>query len=227
MHKKVLIFQYGKVGSTTLRCNTTGEYFDLAIEDNNEYPDTVQTHSSWVASDFIEKNANEEILVICPLRLPVDRNLSDFWENIENRVPDWRNMNVNEINLHFDNSVFINHTNWWLDAFFKLFKIDKTIFRFDFASKYNCIKNKNCTILLYRFEDFKFVVNNVLPKFGIDVTDSYNIGNSKPYSEKYKEHKKMFRLTQEEANDIRNSEFINMFNTKNDIEEHINKWIDA
>ena len=74
---KILLYQYGKVGSTSFRkAIPNSTYIHKPLEEYNYR--LIQTHEHDVAEDVIKKHPN--ILVLVIVRLPITRSLSDFWE---------------------------------------------------------------------------------------------------------------------------------------------------
>ncbi len=101
-YEKILIFQYGKVGSSSiLHCENErgaiGNATSLKIyEDNKEYNEyIIQTHSHEVAKDILSKYKN--ILVINIVRFPIDRNISAFFENIKLFYENYNQVSINEL----------------------------------------------------------------------------------------------------------------------------------
>jgi len=56
MYSKILVYQYGKVASTTIRCNGNFNYFPDVCIDYDTF--IIQTHSHFVAKDVINKYKN-------------------------------------------------------------------------------------------------------------------------------------------------------------------------
>ena len=69
---KILLYQYGKVGSTAIRNSIVNSKY--ISKPNRVYPYTlIQTHNHSVAEDVLKKHP--DVLVIVIVRLPVNRNI--------------------------------------------------------------------------------------------------------------------------------------------------------
>ena len=220
---KILIYQYGKVGSSSIRFNCNGIYIGKR---KGYYPERViQTHSHEVAKDILLKHKN--ILIINIVRLPVERNLSAFWERHKFNVPYYRNKSIYSINHLFNNMSKhkILSCDDWMVNFFKTIDIDPDRFGFDKSKKSKLICKGPNKFLFFRFEDWDYIEKNVLPNYGINIKKKINISSKKEYSDYYLLHKKIYKLNESEISNIRNSVFLNKFYTSKTIEEHIKKWI--
>ena len=226
-YDKILIYQYGKVGSTSLRFNNSGKYYPNIKEEYNSH--IIQTHSHDVAKDVINKYKN--ILIINIVRFRIDRELSAFYQNIHRYCPNYKELSYDKIfdiynNLHNDeykNKEFL--TDKWMYNLFNNLNIDIKKFNFDIDKKHTIIKlSNNNDILFYRLEDFDYIKSNILPKFSITCETKKNVGFSKPYSEIYKIHKKKYKISDIEKELILNSEIFNIFYTKEELLDYIKKY---
>lgn len=85
-YKKVLIYQYGKVGSTSIlkSCLNSAHYKSIQKTYDEEF---LHTHSHKVARDILSKYEN--ILLINIVRLPIDRNISAFFQDIPKKIKNY------------------------------------------------------------------------------------------------------------------------------------------
>ena len=128
-YSKILVYQYGKVGSTALRTqNGDGKYYpDVA----NEYKEfVIQTHNHQVAKDVLEKYEN--ILIVNVVRLPINWALSSYWENIHRKIPNYLEMSlagILDIVPFYANS--LSYLDNWMNMFFNTINIECESFLFD------------------------------------------------------------------------------------------------
>jgi hypothetical protein len=219
-YSKVLLYIYGKVGSTSIRYSGDGAG---RVDISDEYPEyIIQTHSHEVANDVLKKYKN--VLVINTVRFTVDYNISAFWENIR-LVPNYKEMSIYEINDIYNNSVYyVKMSDYWMDTFFSVINIDINSFEFDFDEKHTEIKKDDNTFLFFRFEDFQYITDNILPKYDIFVKEKINVGSEKEYASYYKKHKDMHKVPIDEEIKIRNSVYVNKFYSNEEIERYLAKW---
>lgn len=221
-YNKVLIYQYGKVGSTSIRQSETNSKYCPNIQ--NTYDEQViQTHSHEVATDILDKYKN--VLVINIVRLPIDRDISSFFERIKLHCKDYNELSTNELIQIYEQSYSVKGTDRWMCNFFKIFNIDIDNFKFDRTNKYNKLRFNGNDILLFRFEDLKYITSSILPKYNIFVNEKKNVSSEKPYAKVYETFKKIYKVNDYEKKQIINSKITNIYYSKEEILEHIKKYL--
>jgi len=223
-YEKILIIQYGKVGSTSIRLSDSNSKYCPNIQKTYEEK-FIQTHSHIVAKDVLSKYKN--ILVINIVRLPIDRNISAFFENIKIHCENYNQLSINEIIQKYDqNQLYtLERTDNWMCRFFKIFNIDIDKFKFDRINKYNKLRFNDNDILLFRFEDLEYITSNILPKYNIFVNKKENVSSKKFYDELYKILKETYKINDFEKEKIINSKITNIYYSKEEILEHIKKYL--
>ena len=236
---KILISQYGKVGGTSLTINLLNKFnlqnkthlkhinidFIEPLDNPNQYPPIIKTHSHLVTEDVLSKFTN--VLVIITVRLPIDRALSDYFQNRQLTDSDWESMTVNDIIKKNISSDSINYTDNWMFNFFKTINVDYSKIKFDFEKKYILFKKDTHTFFFYRCEDTQYINSNILPKFGITnimMDKKYNVTEFKSDGNIYKEVKEKYRISKDQIDTINNSFWTNLFYSKEEIDKHIQKY---
>lgn len=223
-YEKILIFQYGKVGSTSITLShASNSHYECIQESYNEK--ILHTHLHDVAKDILSKYRN--ILVINIVRLPIDRNISDFFQNIESKCKNYNQLSINEIiQIYKKNSLDqLNYIDVWMSHFFNIFNIDTDNFKFDKINKYNKLKFNGNDILLFRFEDLEYITLNILPKYNIFVNEKKNESLKKHYAKLYKSVKERYKIDDFEKEKIIYSKITNIYYSKEEILEHIKKYL--
>tara|TARA_B100000886_G_scaffold335264_1_gene292064 strand:+ start:644 stop:1318 length:675 start_codon:yes stop_codon:yes gene_type:complete len=221
-YQKILILQYGKVGSTSIRRSDSDSKYCPIIQETYKEK-LIQTHSHMVAKDVLSKYEN--ILVINILRLPIDRNISSFFHNIKRQCENYNQLSTNELIQKYDQIYSVKATDNWMSDFFKMFNIDIDNFKFDRINKYNKLRFDSNDILLFRFEDLEYITSNILPKYNIFVNKKENEGSKKWYYELYKIFKETYKINDFEKEKILNSKITNIYYSKEEILEHIKKYL--
>ena len=229
-YEKVLVWQYGKVGSTSLRVSRNDGGFYEKEKDN--YTDfIIQTHNHNVARDVMKKHKN--ILIINIVRLPINRNISAFYENIDMACPNFKELSINEIIKKYEEYVIQGTIGWfasvkesdiWMKIFFEILKINIDKFKFDRDAKYTELFHNSNKILFYRFEDLGYINLKILPKYGIFVNKKINDSSKKIYANLYNKHKNLYKVSDSEKNNIIDSKIINIYYSKKEIIEHISNY---
>jgi len=222
-YEKILIFQYGKVGSTSFRASYSNSGYYPDIQETYKEK-LIQTHSHKVAKDILSKYNN--ILIINLVRLPIDHNISAFFQNIDTLCENYNLLSINEIIQKYCElkSSWIDVTDAWMSEFFELLNIDINNFKFDKINKYNKLRYNSNDILLLRFEDFEYITSNILPKYNIHIKGKINVSSEKDTSELYKTFKKTYKINDFEKEKVINSKFTNIYYSKEEIAKHIEKY---
>lgn len=229
---KVLIWTYGKVGSTSLINNFNtysgaGETAKNILNNNSELFDQIQCyqfHPNFCGKYFLDNYDN--LLIITVIRNPIDRNISAFWQNVDDMCPDWKNLSTNEIINNFNQNYNHNHTDQWIKEYFKTININFDTFIFDTKNKFNEIKDdNNNTILISRYEDIEFMINNVYDKYLNVSNKKENISKDKIYAEKYSDFKKQYKLPKELIKLYQNHDTTKKFYSEEEINLFISKYL--
>lgn len=219
-YQKVIIFQYGKVASSTIMTSQDGMGCQTIQDKYDKY--LIKTHNHEVAKDILSKHKN--VLIINIVRLPITRNISAFYQNIDRYAPDYNNITMDNLIKIYDKAYSIKHTTDWMNSFFNMFNINIDNFNFDTKNKYNIFSRKGNDILLLRYEDIKYTFSKILPKYGIKVSGKCNASESKPYSISIRNFLKNYKITKNEKQKIINNTILNKYYTKNEIQQHIKKF---
>ena len=223
-YEKIVIYNYGKVGSTALTfSNKDRQYYNKINEYYHNY--ILKTHTHKVLEDIIKKHTN--ILIIIGIRLPINRNISCFWENIykENHYPNYKNDTIENIINKYKEKYSVTNCDYWFEKCFDILDIKIDEINFDFNKKICNIKKNNNDILFYRFEDFSYLIKNVFPRYNIFIDRVYYSSSSKDYYDKYLLHKKKYKVDDLEIRKIKDSIYLKKFYTTKEIEDHINDYI--
>lgn len=222
-YNKILVYQFGKVGSSTLTYNNNGKFYPKIKDEYLEK--VIHTHTHEVAEDILKKYNN--VLVINIVRLPIGRNISAFWEDINVNCTDYKYKTIIELdNLMLKHPSYdVKSLDWWMNRFYETTGIDYKNFSFDFEKKFVCIDKKSHKFLFYRFEDIDYINSIILPSIGFKFDrKEINDSNNKHYKDFYKNHKKYHKVSKDEIENIKNSVYVKIFYTPYEIINHISDW---
>tara|TARA_Y100000768_G_scaffold337593_1_gene279829 strand:- start:1014 stop:1727 length:714 start_codon:yes stop_codon:yes gene_type:complete len=226
----VLIYQFGKVASSTLR------------DTFSQYIETRQTH-------YFNKNMlKNKTLVINITRNLFDRNISALFECI-NSKPNKNSFiipcngkhiregcllytekrNINDIamffrNININKLLKIRYTKWY-SYFNEQLNIDIFSDEFDFEKKYAIYETPNITTIILRFEDiseWNTILGNIFTN-NIKFKNS-NLTSNKPVYNLYNNFKKKYKYSKEEITLIKNIDFMKKFYTNEEIDNFIKKY---
>ena len=222
-YSKIMVYTYGKVGSTSIRVhNDNGRYYGRIRDEYPEFILQIERHN--VAKDIITKYQN--VLVINIVRLPIDRNISAFWQFTKFKHPFYLNKPIEKLNNIFKNTrLNIKNNDEWMNKFFENLNVNIDNLTFDSVNKYNLVNlENNNDLLMFRFEDWSYIKDNILPKFKVLVSKNANVTSNKKCADKYKEHKEFYKVTETEKENIKNSKILKFYYTEDEINAHISKY---
>jgi hypothetical protein len=193
----VLIYQMGKVGSSSLKKSIAPCWPGLTIHTHNIARDKEDRADVKLVYDAVIRKGGPA-LIISPVREPIGRTISGFFENFE------RNTGVKYLDstLCTDELIRIflqrfSHEGpltWFERQFTPVFNLD--VYDYDFpAAGIQVIEQKNIKILLMRCELPDFTKASAvksfldLPSFSLE---NRNIGSAKEYAETYEQFKRAF-----------------------------------
>lgn len=192
-YDKIIVYQYGKVGSNTI-CNTlakhyntiTGGYTDIC----NIYPEhIITTHNAGVFIDILEKYKSKKILIITITRNCITRALSEFFEIAGsitwiNKQDDFHNLPKQDLlsmcqdhirfllsessSKYIENVFDLIRTYTDIDIFDEI-NTEKKYFIKHVSKKYddNDEISTKLSLLVYRFEDIHILSNILKDTLGI------------------------------------------------------------
>ncbi len=230
-HTHVLIYQMGKVGSSSL-------YSSL----RNYCPVVIQCHRlgeddrDWRVRQlykmvFLEKK-QLPMKIISLTREPISRNISDFFQNFQRDtgVPyEQNNFSLEDLREKFLNNHFShNCISWYTNNIVNLLNID--VYGTPFPeSGIATYKNDKIELLVMRSEISDEQKIEAVEKFlGIAnfQLNNSNIGAKKEYAETYKFFKKQVQLPLDYINKMCDSQYFQHFYSKEEVESVRKKWID-
>lgn len=226
----VAIFQMGKVGSTSLKDSLTPIWPGLTIHTHNIMKDVERNRQSvkLVYERVIRKGG--PLFIISPVREPIGRNVSAFFENFQRHT----GLKYNESTVPIDELIrlFLEKLNHgipltWFDRILKpVLGID--VYQYEFPSNgIQVIQHDNTKLLLMRCELPDHVKESAvkdflaLPVFSLS---NWNVGSQKPYAETYRNFRRAFVAPDWLLARAYQSRFFNHFYGDKLRENLIRKW---
>lgn len=238
--KIVLVYQMGKVGSTSYA--TALEKVDgISVMHihrlNKRNTETMISRflcdgmvglaikeRRWQAvADFIDK-CSHRIYILSAMRNPIDRNISAFFQNLEQEI----NANIKKLMKNFLESYNHQIPERWFEAQF-LEALGVDIYRYPFDKKrgwgsFDC-RNYKCLLVTAEADDPKKVegLNSFL---GTDIKSlpRKNIGAGKQYSVLYRKFKERLILPESYIDSQLNTRVVSHFYTSAKIDEFKQRW---
>lgn len=164
----IFVYQMGKVGSVSIQValrekglhTLHGHWIQT---EKGEYPTTKKA----LVNDIKIGKRKEGWKVITPIREPMARNISAFFQRIEQYYPKYRRYKYNKDVL----DAFINTYNHnWPDLWFEkelmnVFEFDVYSEPFNYEKGYHIYKVKHGEVLIIRLEDAERVLSNAMEEF--------------------------------------------------------------
>jgi len=217
----IFVFQMGKVGSTSLTSTLSNRYHGLVKQAHNEQmlTEKQKTRILW------RNRLKLPIYVICPVREPLSRNLSAFFENfcrdtgLNFSDKEWTSDELLDLFLkHYPHNVCLE---WFDNSLRTTFGIDVFSQPFPTKQKWQIYKYKSIRVLIYRSDLDHSKQLDIVSKFvGQELSEwSYsNISASKEYAEIYKRFISSVKLPDIYISIMCNSKFCRQFWSKEEVE---------
>ncbi len=251
---KILIYQMGKVGSSTVY-NTVKHmdtvyatyhlhwFSDPGIKKAEDYfknlsskkiPMHIQRSKMLKKLTDIKK---DKIKVISITREPVGRLISDVFQNIHYYNPELVKMNdlhtkelFEETQKQLDNfDINSEYGTTWFDVeLSKAFNINLYDYPFNQDDGYTIIKHENIEILLLQMETMNKVLKKALQEF-LDYEQDIeilntNIGEEKEFANEQSYVKENIDLDEKHLNKIYSSKYVQHFYSAKQIKSFVKKW---
>lgn len=227
LHKAtpVFVFQMGKVASSTI--------FDTLSE---QYPGAV-AHAHFIGEDnwasvlFYEwAKSGKPLKIISPVRDPVSRNISDFFQLFR----DYTGMDVNSKDLDYDivyEKFLVNYNHMlpltWFDKMIKHY-FDIDIYKYDFPEVgYAIYTHNNISLLVFRIDipdsTKEKAIRDFLDFDNIHLKKS-NVASSKQYASLYTSFQQKLTLPDEYLDMMCTSKYTRHFFSPDEIKTIKQRW---
>ena len=221
----VFIYQMAKVASSSV-------YHSL----EKQYPGALGAahhigSDNWHSELFYDLYKQDKpIKIICPVREPIGRNISHFFEQFIKHVGvpyEESTLSTEELIKVFMEKYNHDHPLVWLDNNIKKhFGIDvyNTPFPSNGVATYT---SNNVELLIFRIDIDDSTKEGAIrdflnfPSFKLE---NYNVGQDKDYKETYRKFKNSIKLPDDYLSKMKNSKYFNHFFTKKEIDKTIKHW---
>lgn len=167
--------------------------------------------------------------IICLVRDPVARRISEMWQNMMTRTRYAIDADFNEVEKYYFDGAFENlEFQWFENEMKKTFHLDVFAHRFDKDKGYSIIKQGNIELLLMKMEKLDKLENVIGSFLGIEDfhLQNNNIGGRKSYRFAMEEFKKDFTISQERLEEIyKKNDYMRHFYSDQECNEFYDKWM--
>lgn len=178
--------------------------------------------------DLIKENmlTNNKIYIIDSYRLPIERKISSFFQNITIHLPNFNDLKIEEIIEKFNNNFFYKIEEYHsINEILNYFNIEN-FNEFNFKNKYVKKNYKNIEFIKIRFQDINEwdkILSNIF-NTNIEI-HSNNLTKDKEIYELYEEFKRHYKVPKNYLEEILiNDKEFKVYNTKEEQELYLNKW---
>jgi hypothetical protein len=251
----IVVYQMGKVGSTTVdrslraldlprgifTAHLLNDLDELERRAREIYPDPTETLSQIAKGRRLRKLILDHPAVtwhvITLVRDPVQRNVSAFFENLTEVVPDvYERRARGEISLVEIRDAFINRYDhnapleWFASQLEPVFGIDVFATPFDAARGYGTYEAERASLLLIRLENLTAGGDAAIREFlGLDRFElvTSNVGRQKRYHDLYAEFEQNVTLPERYLARMYESRLARHFYTDTEIETFRQRWAEV
>ncbi len=217
----VLVYQPGKVASSTV-------YNSIKTYNRNVLHCHILAEICDNEDDLYRLLDKKGGKIICLVRDPVARRISEMWQNIKNVERYAIDADFGEIEKYYFDGFFENFEFDWFDyEMKKTFHLDVFEYPFDQTRGYSIIKQGDIELLLMKMEKLNGLENVIGDFLGVEGfrLHSKNVGGQKAYRFAIKEYKENFILSKRRLADIyRNNNRMRHFYSNQECEELYKKW---
>jgi len=228
VHPPIYLFQMGKVGSSSLKATLSRKYKGAVIHAHN------YGMLNGKQKGFLKwsKRLNLPVYVICPVREPLSRNVSAFFQNFKRDTGyefldrEWSAIELRELFLnHYPHNVCLE----WFDKNLRTtFGINVFATAFPVKRKWNTYKKGSIRLLVYRSDLDHSEQLNIVSRFIRCNIDGWIYGNKsaeKEYGEAYRSFCDSVALPDIYISIMCNSLFCRHFWSKEEIDVNSKKWM--
>ena len=241
--KNILVYQFGKVGSTALEKSLPGSIHTHMLYGNSPCHVHLAQRRQGIKKiygffgDFIKRLAisrRDEIKIVTIVREPVARNVSMFFQDLSHWIYHYVGLGNHDNRFtgpeyledvfykSFDHS-YINR--WFSDEFQRFTGIDLVSEAFDVDKGYKVIKNGKFNVLVIRYESFSKLSAAINEFIGVNIEmDESNIGDDKWYGPLYKEFKRSYAPSSEYMNEMYSYPYVKNYYSDNEIKGFMKKY---
>ncbi len=240
----LLIYQMGKVGSTSLEEAIKGSLHVHSLYSNwpcfvfyqqrrSNFTERFSQHFyDW--SRRVALNKRKKIKIISLVRDPYARNISQYFQDLQHWMYHFSELDKKDLRLESDLSLLFeifekafdhDYPFTWFDKEIKRFTgVDIFKYPFDKEKGYSIIQKGKYDILLIKLENLKFIWNIVEDFVGYKLAlQSVNLSSAKWHAPVYENFIKNYLPPQVYLDKIYNSKLVKHFYTDNEILKFRNK----
>lgn len=240
----VLVYQMGKVGSSSIYQSIKKKQHAIHIHrmnPNNIKEVLFEHEKKGIKRKNFERfgillnsklnKTNKEIKIISPIREPIERNISAYFQNLSKFYNDkyaYKKIETKNLIKNFLKNYNHNVPLEWFDKeILEVFDLDVYSKSFDIKNKYQILEKDNIKLFIFRIDLDDKKIENLLSSFlgkPIELF-SKNVGYDKKYKEAYKDFNNNIELPINYINKMKSSKFMNHFYSKSEIEAIEKKWL--
>ena len=226
------IYCGGKCGGVTLR-NTFQQKHIPCIHSHSNQEFNVNYIGCGGIHELIKRNMglHKTIYVIDSYRLPIERKMSSFFQNISIDIPDYKSKTIDELITHFNHQYIYNvdptqnnEDYHPIDEMIEYLGISQNI-NFDFNKFYGVCKYQNIVFIKLRFQNidkWEGILSGITGRSLSLCCD--NLSKNKPYVNLYEQFKRKYKVPKSYLENLSKNSIFIKYNTPNEQTEYINYW---
>ena len=232
----ILVYTLGKVGSSTVAKTIkevspdaivfqphflSNHYLTKILPKSNHYEFNIKVARQ--VNNTLKIYSNNKIKIITLVREPIERDISNVFQNPEDFIGNNSLLNMTSkelVNIYKSKENYDYTLNWFDNEFKQYTKIDLFKKNIDNTKKYFMFYEKEFDILLIKLEYLNDVGPKVLSEFlniNIERMANANEGNTKQSYELQKSFKKEYVPSKEILHEVFSSKYMQFFYSENEI----------
>lgn len=221
---KIFVLCGGKSGSSTLHSTfINNDFKSLKIHSKLDYIEQFNCDKLFESIDLSAED--KQVFIIDVYRTPIERKISSFFENVQNLIPNWESLPIEEL-INIFNKDYLNKLEEYhsINEAFKHYNIPN-FKNFDFKKKFISVEKDNKVFIKILYKDinnWKNILRHIFNKPIVMTND--NLSNGKNYFKAYQHFKLMYKVPKKYLNKLKKDTEFKIYNSPEDQKEYLDYW---
>lgn len=227
---QIIVFCGGKCGGSTLTETFVKNGFialhmhDFACDGFNQVNQI--PYKEIKVTDIIENNRKKwKMYIIDSYRTPIERNISAFFQQIEQILPNYEERSIDNLIEYFNKNFFMIENYHPINKIMDHFSVN-TFKEFDFKRGYNIIEKDNIVYIKLRFSDINNWNKYLTEIFNKPITlYNHNLTSNKQINSLYIQFKEKYYVPKDYLEtELKNDREFNIYMSKEEKTKYIEYW---
>jgi len=224
----VIVLTGGKCGSSTLWSTfVNNNYSSIKVHNTLDFKN--QFGYDGLIDVINKSSSNKKLYLIDSYRLPIERKISSFFENIHVHIPDYTNKSCDEL-IHIFNETYIGKLEEYqsINPIMNHYSVEP-FQKFDFKKRYVIKECGNLVFIKILFSDitnWNKILSTIFHKNIVMCNSNLTKNKGDQIQLLYTEFKSKYKVPLSYINNVlKHDKEFKIFNTEEEQTRYINKWL--